>query len=79
MNNILTELNIDVSGTQKRIINVPAHKCSGCDRITIDDLAMEKVKAFAEWESSQVVDYAQCEQNEAEIFTVLHTFGNLLP
>lgn len=79
MNNILTELNLIVNGTQKRIVNVPAHKCPDCNDIIISDLVMEKVKAFAEWESSQIVDYAQCEQNEAEIFTVLHTFGNLLP
>lgn len=78
MSDILTEHEYEHEGVKKQHINVPACQCPQCNNIIISDFVIEKLGAFAEWEKGLVVDYAKCEQNEAEIFATLHTFKNLL-
>lgn len=78
MADIVTDLNFECNGLTKKAVNVPACKCPKCNKVIVPDLISGKLEAFAEWESGNIVDYAKCEQNEAEIFTVLHTLGNTL-
>lgn len=78
MSDIFTEHEYEHDGIKKKIINVPAYQCPQCNNIMIPDLVREKLGAFAEWEKGSIVDYAKCEQNEADIFATLHTFKNLL-
>lgn len=77
MSDVLINLDYECNGMAKKAVNVPACKCPKCNNVVVPDLVMGKLEAFAEWEKSNIVDYAKCEQNEAEIFTVLHIFGNL--
>ena len=77
MIDIRVDLECEHSGMMKKAINVPACQCRSCGNALIPDLVLSKLDAYAEWVKSNVIDYAKCEQNEAEIFAVLHTFNNL--
>ena len=78
MTDILASLDYTFNGETKKAVNVPACQCLQCKKVIVPDLILGKLEAYAEWESGKIIDYAKCEQKEAEIFTVVHTFKNTL-
>jgi rRNA-processing protein FCF1 len=51
----------------------PPVNAPSCNKVIIPDMILGKLESFAEYEKGNIIDYAKCEQDEAAIFTVIHT------
>jgi len=77
MDDISVNFDYECNGVMKRAVHVPACKCPSCNNVVVPDLILGKLGTFAEQEKGNVIDYKKCEEQEAEILTVLDTFNFL--
>lgn len=75
MSDGLINFDYQYNGKTKKAVNVPAFKCPVCYNMVIPDSILRKLNAFAALDSSNTVDYAKCEQEEAAVIAALDLFS----
>lgn len=71
MTSITTECTLNVSGGEKKIINIPAYVCEVCKKVILKDYVKEAVISFAKKSSDSVVDFKVMQQKQEEEDTTI--------
>ncbi|MGL4911862.1 MAG: hypothetical protein ACRC3Y_05445 [Romboutsia sp.] len=65
LTSIRTELDIDSNNITKKVVNIPAKKCSICGKITINDSIMKRVNKYINECKEAVLDFQKYEDDES--------------
>jgi DNA-directed RNA polymerase subunit RPC12/RpoP len=78
MDVIRVNYDFDLEGKPKKGQNIPACRCPQCGKTVIPAIIMGRLKAYAGQKKdggNDVVDFAQCEEQEGEDMIALNMLG----
>ena len=74
MQPISTSQDFFIGGNAVKVIHIPAERCPVCEEIHIFEIMLGNARRYAHEHKTQIVDYAECEEEENTNLLVTQMF-----